>query len=96
MVALSSWITERVTSKLEQQLTTSVYDLLDENEYKEAILEKAILGGGWRYDQNEVDVRLRRNRDLVRGGAQLECSVFIDLPLPDSDSASAKSQLVSS
>jgi len=76
---------DRVASKLKRQLTTSLYDLLDENEYKGPILEKAIPGGGWRYDQNEVDARLRRNRELVRGGSAIGgCSVFIDLPLSDS------------
>lgn len=71
---------ESVTSRVQSQLETPVYDLLDEDEPLRVLLEKRT-PEGWRHDQSEVDARRRENIRLVRGGSAIGgCSVFVDLP----------------
>ncbi len=89
--ALITGLRERVVAGLVEKLSTSMYDLLDDQEPYQVLLPKPIEGGGWRWDQKEVDDRLRTNRDLIRGGSAIGgCSVFIDLPITAPKSKSRK------
>lgn len=81
--ALIGGLRQRVIAALNKRLKTSICDLVDEDEPYKSLLEKPIPGGGWRYDEKEVDTRRRMNQDLVRGGSAIGgCSDAVDLPIP--------------
>ncbi len=55
-----------------------VYDLLDADESKSALLMKRG-PSGWYYDEKEVEARLGENQDLVRGASAIGgCSIFFE------------------
>jgi hypothetical protein len=71
----------RLMAGIKKRLHVEPPNILDPNEPFGVLLEKPLPQGGWRFDPNEVDERLRLNRELARGGSALgACSVFIDLP----------------
>jgi hypothetical protein len=55
-----------------------VYDLLDEEEPKQALTPQRG-PSGWYHDPKEVELRLRQNQELLRGGSAIGgCSVFFE------------------
>jgi hypothetical protein len=75
--AMIPLIRQALVKTMKTNARTRVYDLLDEEEPKHAILPKRDRLARLYYNPKEIDLRLRQNLDLVRGASAMGgCSVF--------------------
>jgi hypothetical protein len=71
-------VRETLIKAVKEEQGTRVYDLLDQDEPKQALLPRRT-DSGWYHNEEEIDLRLRQNQELVRGGSAMGgCSVFFE------------------